>query len=341
MVLEKARGKVALQPGFSLMAWMRLSSDGTDLTGGVGAVDEDEDDASWKEWTLDEVKKHHARDDAWMALHGRVYNITPYLNYHPGGVETLLEAAGVDGTDLFDKYHSWVNAKGIMQACCVGRLTLRGGGSDAAPISFNDTAAVDGATSAADGDMAAAVVGDSAVGDPGRRPRTICWDEEGIQAHDAERGVLFGTMKVDHVETPYLYLDEANPEGDSAAINSKYLPALVPQVVPPNAPGPYTMPVAALEHALGLLKTDEDGLVNLSRPKWAHADEFGVQRQELYTREASIAVLSRDLPGTPPHLLLRDTCPAHLLRDHLLALSAAPWLHAHARRRLASLHVTV
>lgn len=327
MVLEKARGKVVLQPGFSLMAWMRLSNDGTDLTGGARAVDEDEDEASWKEWTLDEVKKHGSPDDAWMALHGRVYNITPYLNYHPGGVDTLLEVAGTDGTALFDKYHSWVNSKGIMQACCVGRLTLRGGGSDAAPFLGSDTVAAHvGATSAADDvrDTAAAEVGDTAVGSPvnGHRPRKVRWDEEGIQAHDAERGVMFGTMKVDHVETPYLYLDV----DDSAAINSKYLPALVPKVVPPNVPGPYKMPVAALEHALGLLKTDEDGLVNLPRPKWAPA-EFGVQRQELYTGEASVAVLSRDLPGAPPHLLLRADL---LLCEHLLALSTAAVLsHPH------------
>ena len=107
-------------------------------------------------------------------------------------------------------------------------------------------------------------------------------------------------MKVDHVETPFLYL-EADGEGDSTSINSKYLPSVVPYVAPPTgAPGAYEMPVEELRVALGLLDTDENGLVNLPRPRWV-PDEFGVQRQEMYSGEAQIATLSEGLPGTPGH----------------------------------------
>lgn len=186
-VPEKARGKVALEPGHSLMAWMRLSTGGTvDLTGGVGAVDEDEDEESWKEWTLTEVKKHNTEEDLWMALHGRVYNVTPYLRYHPGGVETLVEAAGTDATDLFDEHHKWVNARGIMEACCIGRLH-----SGCATSSINRIQAVD--------------VSDPAdeVLEAGRH-RTIKWDEHGIEAHDAERGVLFGASRIAWVDLEFV-----------------------------------------------------------------------------------------------------------------------------------------
>lgn len=34
---------------------------------------------------------------------GMVYNVTPYMDYHPGGEEELMRAAGIDGTDLFDQ----------------------------------------------------------------------------------------------------------------------------------------------------------------------------------------------------------------------------------------------
>jgi hypothetical protein len=47
----KGRSKTALGPGYSLMAWMRLSQ-GADLSGGVGAIDPDEDEAKWKEWDV-------------------------------------------------------------------------------------------------------------------------------------------------------------------------------------------------------------------------------------------------------------------------------------------------
>ena len=58
----------------------------------------DDDEATWKEWEITEVSKHNSPEDAWMVIHGKVYNVTPYLPYHPGGVSTLLKEAGGDGT---------------------------------------------------------------------------------------------------------------------------------------------------------------------------------------------------------------------------------------------------
>ena len=51
--------------------------------------------------TPSELAKHRTRDDAWSAYNGRVYNITPYLRYHPGGIGELMRSAGRDGTELF------------------------------------------------------------------------------------------------------------------------------------------------------------------------------------------------------------------------------------------------
>jgi cytochrome b involved in lipid metabolism len=47
------------------------------------------------------LKTHNKRDDAWSAFNGKVYNITPYFSYHPGGEKELMRAAGRDGTKLF------------------------------------------------------------------------------------------------------------------------------------------------------------------------------------------------------------------------------------------------
>lgn len=41
----------------------------------------------------------------------QVYNLTPYLRFHPGGVPLLLKVAGKDGTALFNKFHAWVRAR--------------------------------------------------------------------------------------------------------------------------------------------------------------------------------------------------------------------------------------
>lgn len=58
--------------------------------------------------------------DAWTVLGGKVYNITPYLPYHPGGVPELMKAAGRDGTKLFGEIHPWVNWEGMLESCLIG-----------------------------------------------------------------------------------------------------------------------------------------------------------------------------------------------------------------------------
>jgi cytochrome b involved in lipid metabolism len=68
------------------------------------------------------LKKQTGRKgkDAWTVLGGRVYNISPYLPFHPGGEPELLRGAGRDGTRLFGEIHPWVNYEGMLAACLVG-----------------------------------------------------------------------------------------------------------------------------------------------------------------------------------------------------------------------------
>lgn len=44
----------------------------------------------------------------------KVYNLTPYMRFHPGGIPYLMMSAGGDCTDLFKEYHPWVNAHGML-----------------------------------------------------------------------------------------------------------------------------------------------------------------------------------------------------------------------------------
>ena len=51
-----------------------------------------------------------------------MYNITPFLPFHPGGEGELKRGAGKDSGKLFLEYHPWVNWDGMLGECLVGIL---------------------------------------------------------------------------------------------------------------------------------------------------------------------------------------------------------------------------
>ncbi|KAI1737751.1 hypothetical protein F4680DRAFT_205373 [Xylaria scruposa] len=118
----KPSRKVTLEPGHSPLDWARLSGDPKVDLRGLGP------DASYIRVTPSMLKRQTGRrgKDAWTALGGKVYNISPYLPYHPGGEPELLRAAGRDGTKLFGEIHPWVNYDTMLSSCLVGLLVEEG-----------------------------------------------------------------------------------------------------------------------------------------------------------------------------------------------------------------------
>eukprot|EP00197_Chlamydomonas_leiostraca_P011155 CAMPEP_0202861292 /NCGR_PEP_ID=MMETSP1391-20130828/2744_1 /ASSEMBLY_ACC=CAM_ASM_000867 /TAXON_ID=1034604 /ORGANISM="Chlamydomonas leiostraca, Strain SAG 11-49" /LENGTH=173 /DNA_ID=CAMNT_0049540659 /DNA_START=1641 /DNA_END=2162 /DNA_ORIENTATION=+ len=61
-------------------------------------------------WTLAEVQQHHYVDDAWIAVDGKVYDITEHLVNHEGwgtaGVTTPLSILAHAGTECSVEFHS-------------------------------------------------------------------------------------------------------------------------------------------------------------------------------------------------------------------------------------------
>ncbi|XP_008667419.1 cytochrome b5 domain-containing protein RLF isoform X1 [Zea mays] len=110
-----ARAKVPFEKGYSQMDWLKLTQTHPDLAGLKGQ-------SNRRLISLEEVKQHKAGDCIWTVLKGRVYNIAPYMKFHPGGVDMLMKAAGKDCTALFNKYHAWVNAEFLLEKCLVGFL---------------------------------------------------------------------------------------------------------------------------------------------------------------------------------------------------------------------------
>jgi cytochrome b involved in lipid metabolism len=69
--------------------------------------------------------------DAWTVLGGAVYNITPYLPFHPGGEGELLRCAGKNGDKLFGEIHPWVNYDTMLRACLIGVMVAENDGKAA------------------------------------------------------------------------------------------------------------------------------------------------------------------------------------------------------------------
>lgn len=57
------------------------------------------------ELTPEVVSKHNKRDDLWIVLNGKVYDLTDFLPNHPGGQKVLLKFAGKDASKIFNPIH--------------------------------------------------------------------------------------------------------------------------------------------------------------------------------------------------------------------------------------------
>eukprot|EP00439_Symbiodinium_sp_Y106_P035033 s5046_g4.t1 len=52
-----------------------------------------------------EVEAHNSKDDLWLLIDGKVYDVTSFLSLHPGGGQLVVDAAAQDATSLFERTH--------------------------------------------------------------------------------------------------------------------------------------------------------------------------------------------------------------------------------------------
>jgi len=53
-----------------------------------------------------EVKNHNTADDCWVIIGSKVYDVTKFIDVHPGGRKILLDAGGTDATENFIRFHA-------------------------------------------------------------------------------------------------------------------------------------------------------------------------------------------------------------------------------------------
>ncbi|OTB08968.1 hypothetical protein M426DRAFT_316259 [Hypoxylon sp. CI-4A] len=58
-----------------------------------------------KTFTRDEVAKHNSEDSLWFVVDSKVYDVTDFVDAHPGGESVLRQVAGTDATVAFYNLH--------------------------------------------------------------------------------------------------------------------------------------------------------------------------------------------------------------------------------------------
>ncbi|CAJ2508523.1 Uu.00g135490.m01.CDS01 [Anthostomella pinea] len=56
--------------------------------------------------SLAELRKHDRKDDCWIAVHSKVWDVTEFLHEHSGGPEIILQNAGTNATEAFDEVYA-------------------------------------------------------------------------------------------------------------------------------------------------------------------------------------------------------------------------------------------
>ncbi|KAF9585682.1 hypothetical protein BGW38_001235 [Lunasporangiospora selenospora] len=70
-------------------------------------------------FSVNQVASHNSENDCWIIVHDKVYDVTAFLNDHPGGKKIILKNAGTDATKQFDAFHG----PGVLEkhgALCIG-----------------------------------------------------------------------------------------------------------------------------------------------------------------------------------------------------------------------------
>lgn len=85
-------------------------------------------------FTKTQVSLHKSRNDLWIIVHGKVYDVSSFLSEHPGGEEVLLEHAGTNtflsliivGTDAsvaFEDVGHSAGAREMLKEYFIGEVT--------------------------------------------------------------------------------------------------------------------------------------------------------------------------------------------------------------------------
>jgi len=77
-----------------------------------------------RQYTMKEVAMHCTADSCWMIIFDKVYDLTDFNDFHPGGMEIMLEYAGSDATNAFSEKPHTIDAADMLEKYLIGELVV-------------------------------------------------------------------------------------------------------------------------------------------------------------------------------------------------------------------------
>ncbi|XP_072534806.1 cytochrome b5 [Salminus brasiliensis] len=75
-----------------------------------------------KYYRLSEVEERNSFKSTWIIINHKVYDVTKFLEEHPGGEEVLREQAGGDATESFEDVGHSTDAREMASSMLIGEL---------------------------------------------------------------------------------------------------------------------------------------------------------------------------------------------------------------------------
>ncbi|CAJ0762951.1 22880_t:CDS:2 [Entrophospora sp. SA101] len=70
----------------------------------------------------DKIVQHNTESSIWIVVHDKVFDVTNFLNEHPGGVKVLMKMAGTDATKQFDDFHTLGTLEKYSSKLFIGKI---------------------------------------------------------------------------------------------------------------------------------------------------------------------------------------------------------------------------
>ncbi|XP_038828673.1 cytochrome b5-like [Salvelinus namaycush] len=84
--------------------------------------DKGEDRHAVKYYRLSEIEERNSFKSTWIIINHKVYDVTTFLEEHPGGEEVLREQAGGDATESFEDVGHSSDAREMAANMVIGEL---------------------------------------------------------------------------------------------------------------------------------------------------------------------------------------------------------------------------